>query len=82
MSQPNPATLSLAHRGGVLTIGLHRPEVRNAMSQTMVRELLDALAWAEAGGVRVVVLRGSGGHFSAWRRFAGHGTGALGPHRA
>ncbi len=65
MSQPNPATLSLAHQGGVLTIGLNRPEVRNAMSQLMLRELLDALAWAEAGGVRVVVLRGSGGHFSA-----------------
>ena len=35
------------------------------MSQIMLRELLDALAAAEAGGVRMAVLRGSGGHFSA-----------------
>jgi isohexenylglutaconyl-CoA hydratase len=65
MSQPTPATLLLERPGGVLTIRLHRPEVRNAMSQVMLRELLDALAGAEAGGVRVVVLRGSGAHFSA-----------------
>ncbi len=60
-----PSTLSLERQGGVLTICLNRPEVRNAMSQVMLRELLDALAAAEACGVRAVVLRGSGGHFSA-----------------
>ncbi len=65
MSQQNPATLLLDRQGGVLTIRLHRPEVRNAMSQIMLRELLDALAAAEAGGVRIAVLRGNGGHFSA-----------------
>ncbi len=65
MSQQNPATLLLEREGGVLTVRLHRPEARNAMSQIMLRELLDALAGAEAGGVRAVVLRGSGGHFSA-----------------
>jgi isohexenylglutaconyl-CoA hydratase len=65
MSQQNPATLLLERHGGVLTIRLHRPEVRNAMSQIMLRELLDALAAAEADGVRAVVLRGCGGHFSA-----------------
>ncbi|MBG6078548.1 isohexenylglutaconyl-CoA hydratase [Rubrivivax gelatinosus] len=51
---------------GVLTLTLSRPEVRNAMSLEMVLALRTALAEAEAGGrVRVVVLRGAGGHFCA-----------------
>ena len=41
MSQQNPATLLLERQGGVLTIRLNRPERRNAMSQAMLRELLD-----------------------------------------
>ena len=65
MSQQNPATLLLEREGGVLTIRLNRPEQRNAMSQIMLRELLGALAAAEADGTRVVILRGAGGHFSA-----------------
>ena len=65
MSHQTAATLLLERHGGVLTIRLNRPERRNAMSQAMLRELLDALAAAEAGGVRVAVLRGSGGHFCA-----------------
>ncbi len=65
MIQQNPATLSLDAQGDVLTVRLNRPEARNAMSQTMLRELLDVLAEAEAAGVRIVVLRGSRGHFSA-----------------
>jgi len=57
----------LARREGpVLHLTLNRPEVRNAMSAQMVIELRDALAQAEGDGdVRVVVLRGAGGHFSA-----------------
>ncbi|MDR7308329.1 enoyl-CoA hydratase-related protein [Rhodoferax saidenbachensis] len=56
--------------GASLHIYLNRPEVRNAMSQQMVAELQQVLHAAEAtaGGpdaVRVVVLRGEGGHFSA-----------------
>lgn len=52
--------------GAVLHITLNRPEVRNAMSRQMVTELRAALQAAEAGGsVRVVVLRGAGGHFCA-----------------
>jgi isohexenylglutaconyl-CoA hydratase len=50
----------------VLRVTLNRPEVRNAMSLTMVRELVDVLHAAEQDGeTRVVVLRGSGGHFCA-----------------
>jgi isohexenylglutaconyl-CoA hydratase len=57
----------LARREGpVLHLTLNRPEVRNAMSAQMVGELRDALAQAEGDGdVRIVVLRGAGGHFSA-----------------
>ena len=52
--------------GPVLHLTLNRPEVRNAISAQMVSELRDALAQAEGDAdVRVVVLRGAGGHFSA-----------------
>jgi isohexenylglutaconyl-CoA hydratase len=65
---PFPAFTTLATRveRGVLHVTLNRPEVRNAMSLLMVQELRSALAVAEeGGGVRVVVLRGAGGHFCA-----------------
>jgi isohexenylglutaconyl-CoA hydratase len=52
--------------GPVQHITLNRPEVRNALSAPMVAELRGALAQAGAdSAVRVVVLRGAGGHFSA-----------------
>lgn len=52
--------------GGVLTITFNRPEARNAMSRAMVEELLAALKDAEENAdVRVLVLRGAGGHFCA-----------------
>ena len=64
-----PPFETLATRVGdaaVLHLTLNRPEVRNAMSLRMVTELRLALAAAEASGtVRVVVLRGAGGHFCA-----------------
>ncbi|MEO8124323.1 MAG: enoyl-CoA hydratase-related protein [Burkholderiales bacterium] len=59
-------TITTRLNGGVLHLTLNRPEVRNAMSLRMVVELQQALAAAEASGiVRVVVLRGAGGHFCA-----------------
>jgi isohexenylglutaconyl-CoA hydratase len=56
--------------GAVLHITLNRPDSRNAMSLQMVAELRQVLAAAEsragqADAVRVVVLRGAGGHFCA-----------------
>ena len=52
--------------GAVLHFTLNRPELRNAMSMTMVGELRAALADAERDGItRVIVLRGAGGHFCA-----------------
>ena len=59
-------TLETQVTGAVLHITLNRPEVRNAMSLRMVMELRAVLADAECGGaVRVIVLRGAGGHFCA-----------------
>ncbi len=59
-------TLLIRQDAGVLHITLNRPEVRNAMSLAMVLELRQALAAAEADGhTRVIVLRGTGGHFCA-----------------
>ena len=59
-------TLALRRDGPVLHVTLNRPEVRNAMSIAMVRELRVVLAQQEmAGTARVIVLRGAGGHFCA-----------------
>lgn len=63
MSHP---TLLVHLDHGVCTLTLNRPEVRNAMSMAMVKALLTALSQAEANpAVRVLVLRGAGGHFCA-----------------
>ena len=52
-------TLQVQMDRGVCTLTLNRPEVRNAMSMTMVQELLTALSDAEADPqARMVVLRG------------------------
>lgn len=61
-------TIATVRQGAVLELTLNRPESRNAMSLAMVAELQQALAQAEqsigsADAVRVVVLRGAGGHF-------------------
>ena len=59
-------TLALRRDGTVLHLTLNRPDVRNAMSQAMVRELRVVLAQAEMKcETRVIVLRGAGGHFCA-----------------
>jgi enoyl-CoA hydratase len=61
---------SLVHRennGGVATLTLNRPEKLNALSKDMFEELdvhVDAIA-RDRKKVGLVVLRGSGGHFSA-----------------
>jgi len=67
MSTAGPyETLVVTSGGGVLTVVLSRPAVRNAMSLQMVDELRAVLTEAEgAGDVRVMVLRGAGGHFCA-----------------
>lgn len=66
MELPAFTTLIAALHDGVLRLSLNRPQIGNAMSSAMVGELTGALAQAEASGkVRVVVLSGEGGNFSA-----------------
>ncbi len=67
---PTFDTLLLQQTGAVLYMTLNRPAARNAMSVAMLADLVRALRWAEStagkpNAVRVVVLRGSGGHFCA-----------------
>jgi len=63
---PPTDTLELVHADGVVHVTLARPQARNAMSAAMVRELVSVFeAVRERRDVRVIVLRGSGGHFCA-----------------
>lgn len=51
---------------GILTIAFNRPDKKNALTAAMYTVIADALEAAEAdSGVRVVVLTGNGGSFSA-----------------
>lgn len=64
----NFEAIQAVRTGAVLQITLNKPESRNAMSLAMVDELQQALHGAEqsagtADAVRVVLLRGAGGHF-------------------
>jgi isohexenylglutaconyl-CoA hydratase len=65
-SLPATAHIRLEAKGPVLHLWLNRPEVKNAMSAQMVREIAATFA-AIAGDrtVRVVVLRGEDGTFCA-----------------
>jgi isohexenylglutaconyl-CoA hydratase len=59
-------TLIVERDGPALKVILNRPEARNALSSTMVRELAEVLQDArDNSSVRVVVLRGAGGTFCA-----------------
>ena len=62
------------HQDGITTLTLNRPEARNAMSPEMKTALIEALPRLAADrSVRVVVLTGAGGAFSAGgdvKRFA------------
>ena len=59
-------TLIVTHDGPVLKLTLNRPEARNALSPTMVRELGQVLQAArDDTDLRAVVLMGAGGNFCA-----------------
>ena len=59
-------TLIVAHEGPVLKVTMNRPDVRNALSPVMVRELTDVFQQArDDAEVRAVVLMGAGGTFCA-----------------
>ena len=58
--------LLLERDGYILTLTMNRPEARNALSSEMVVRLADA--WEEINDdpeIRVAILTGAGGHFSA-----------------
>jgi 2-(1,2-epoxy-1,2-dihydrophenyl)acetyl-CoA isomerase len=56
----------LDERDGIARITLNRPNVRNALTLAMCRELIELLErLATDADTRVVVLQGSGGHFSS-----------------
>ncbi len=63
---PEVTTLLVRRDHWRLHITLNRPQVRNAMSFAMVRELTDVFAAiANDRSIRAVILRGAGGHFCA-----------------
>ena len=54
-------TLLVDVQDGVASVILNRPDVRNALSATLIRELEQALAELEADpAARVIVLKGAG----------------------
>lgn len=66
MNKTDYRCIRLASAAGVVTLTFDRPEVRNALNQPMMEEIGDAVErLAEMTDARVVVLRGSGGHFCA-----------------
>ncbi len=63
---PECETLALECDGPRLNLTFNRPDRRNALTHAMMLELSAVLKWTAAQeGVRVVVLRGAGGNFSA-----------------
>lgn len=58
-------TITVADRGALRTITLHRPERRNAMTPEMQMELIAALEETANGATRVLVLTGAEDAFSS-----------------
>ncbi|HUE68138.1 MAG TPA: enoyl-CoA hydratase-related protein [Candidatus Acidoferrum sp.] len=64
--QPSLEQVQLTSAGHVATVTLNRPEQRNPLSATMLRDLASALRWCkDDNDVRVVVLTGAGRVFCA-----------------
>jgi enoyl-CoA hydratase len=67
---------------GIAVITLDRPQAANAQNPQVLRELDEAWTVSdEDPGVRVVVLRSEGKHFSAGHDMSGKGDPALSPQR-
>lgn len=88
-------TVVTERRGSVVTVGINRPEVRNAVNQETARRLLEELeAFDRDPDLNVAVLHGKGGNFCAGydlKELANHspkleqdvtkGPGPMGPSR-
>ncbi|MHB1855632.1 MAG: enoyl-CoA hydratase/isomerase family protein [Acidimicrobiales bacterium] len=65
-------TLLVGQDGGVLTVTLNRPQVRNAMNDQMWDELLEVFRGAAThDAVRVIVIAGAGGAFCSGADLSG-----------
>jgi methylglutaconyl-CoA hydratase len=62
---PPYTTIKVESEGAVALITLNRPEKRNAISATMIAELLAALQDVESGSERVAIITGAGKAFCA-----------------
>ena len=61
-------TIKVESDGALALITLNRPEKRNAISATMIAELLAALKEVESGSERVAIITGAGKAFChQWR---------------
>jgi len=58
-------TLQLEQQPAVWRVRLNRPQLANAMSLTMVEELLALMNSAQQADCRVLVIEGNGDHFCA-----------------
>ncbi|XP_034718676.1 probable enoyl-CoA hydratase [Etheostoma cragini] len=59
-------TVVTERRGSVVTVAIHRPEVRNAVNQETARRLLEELeAFDSDPDLNVAILHGKGGNFCA-----------------
>ena len=66
LDEPALEQVALSVEGHVATVTLNRPEQRNPLSATMLRDLTSAFRWCqEESEVRVVVLTGAGRVFCA-----------------
>lgn len=63
---PEFENLRIEENGRVATLSLHRPEKLNALSRDLLSEIVRASQWfGEREDLRVVIVRGSEGNFSA-----------------
>ena len=58
-------TVKLTSKGSVFYLTLNRPEKRNAMNDTMMSEIVEAINQVEEQDGRVIVFRGEGKGFCA-----------------
>jgi enoyl-CoA hydratase/carnithine racemase len=74
------ATLKIRIEGELAYIGLNRPEKRNAINQTMLREIPEALDEVDRPEIRAIIFYGEGQAFSAGIDFTSltNDTGAQG----
>jgi 2-(1,2-epoxy-1,2-dihydrophenyl)acetyl-CoA isomerase len=74
------AVITQSH-GAVMVVTLNRPEVLNAIDESLLVGLADALDRAAAPGVRAVVLTGAGRGFCSGADRRSAGSSAEGPGR-